>query len=250
MAELNASTDSFIGLLLDVSGRARPADLQTMPAAEAADLLRAYAGRHPERVLSFDGDSLIAGAAPSASPAVVSAPSAPAPASFEFGPDDSAESPFGAPSAPAPIGVAAPDATGLPVAESAVQAPAWMFEGDAAGVAPAPGEAPAPVPAPADSPFGGQSDFVELPPLDGATDAAQVKQKVPLLWWIVAILFGLAGGLVGFIVLRKENPKGARNVLLTGLLAGLLVAVLSVAALLFGGFALLGLDPGMLGGML
>lgn len=64
MAELNSRVDSFITLLLDVTGRARPEDLDAHTPSGADELLQSYAQAHGDRSLSFDGDALIAVAAP------------------------------------------------------------------------------------------------------------------------------------------------------------------------------------------
>lgn len=147
MSNLNTKTDNFISMLLSVSGRARPIDIQGMDSVQAAELLREYAAAHPEARLGFEGESLVPGgtaAAPPAPAPVAPAPVAPAPtaavapeASFEFGPAD----PF--PSVPQVV----PQAT------------------DVAGIPPVGADAPV------------ASDFVDLPPLDGVGDAADMKKK-------------------------------------------------------------------------
>lgn len=72
MPELNSRVDSFITLLLDVTGRARPEDLDAHTPSGADELLRMYAQAHGDRPLSFDGDSLLVVAAtmPSEEPEV------------------------------------------------------------------------------------------------------------------------------------------------------------------------------------
>lgn len=60
MAQLNNRIDTFVTLLLDVSGRARPTDLQGVQPDEAAELLRQYAAARPASGLRFEGDTLIA----------------------------------------------------------------------------------------------------------------------------------------------------------------------------------------------
>lgn len=66
MADLNSRVESFITLLLDVSGRARPSDLEAHAPAGAEELLRQYADAHPEHSLAFEGDTLIIGVPTSA----------------------------------------------------------------------------------------------------------------------------------------------------------------------------------------
>lgn len=135
MAKLDPRMDSFISLLLDVSGRARPVDITGVSADEAAALLHEFATAHPEKGLSFDGQVLAPGGAASMSapPAVAVTEAVPV---MEAAP--AAQDAFRAPaepSAPAVPAVAAP------------QAPEW---------------APAPAPAP-EPDFGPTPEFVQGP---------------------------------------------------------------------------------------
>lgn len=121
MANLDPRTDSFISLLLDVSGRARPGDMNNMPVDDAAALLQAYAAAHPEKGLAYDGQTLAYGA-PVATPEPVPV----------------AEEPAVIPAvevAPAPVPDVSQPAPALGVPEADSELPAWMFE-----------EAPAPEP--------------------------------------------------------------------------------------------------------
>lgn len=98
MTRLDAKYESFITMLLSVSGKARPQDLQGISAAEAVDLLRQYAGVHAESSLGFEGDVLVAGvsaAQPAPAPVAV-VPVAAAPVATDALPDYS----FG----PEPVG--------------------------------------------------------------------------------------------------------------------------------------------------
>lgn len=64
MADLNSRVESFITMLLDVSGRARPVDLDAHVATGADELLQAYAAAHGEMNLAFEGDMLVLHASP------------------------------------------------------------------------------------------------------------------------------------------------------------------------------------------
>ncbi len=226
MADLDARTDSFITLLLDVSGRARPRDLQGSSLAEASEMLHRYLAAHPERGLAFDGDALVPAAAAQPAAAVAApVPSAADDGMFEFGP---------APTPAAPVTVGAPEGvtplapeTGTPVPPAAAGLPV----ADVAQPV-----APATVPPPA-----APSDFVELPPLEGAAEASQQRRSVPIYWWLLAVFLGVFGGLVGWLALRRSNPQGAKMVLLAGILVTVLTVVLAVAAFFLGAAAFLGL---------
>lgn len=69
MAQLNSKYESFISMLLGVSGRARPGDIQGVAEDEAIEILRAYAAKYSENALGFEGDVLVIGVAPAAAPA-------------------------------------------------------------------------------------------------------------------------------------------------------------------------------------
>lgn len=185
MSNLNARMDNFIGMLLDVSGRARPSDLQGVDLNEAANLLREYAAAHPEARVGFDGEALVVGASGSApAPAPVpdvaaaaipaAAVAAASPESFEFGPAD----PF--PSVPQVV--AGGTATGP----------------DTSGQTPVP------------------SDFMELPPLEGIGDASEITKKGPsaviiiaVAILVVAIIAVAAAAVLGYIELPFLPKVGA-----------------------------------------
>ena len=43
------------------------------------------------------------------------------------------------------------------------------------------------------------------------------NEKVRSRWWyLVPILFGLVGGIIGYFALRKDDPKKAKNCLIIG----------------------------------
>jgi len=189
VAKLNARTDNFISLLLQVSGKARPSDIQGVDPETALASLMEYAVAHPEQGVFFDGEALVIGAAPS--PVVAPAPS-PEPVeaaeSFEFGPAD----PF--PTVPQVTMDQDADAIGF---TPAVPAPAPVVE---------PG-----LPLPAGSL--NTADFVELPPLEGVSDASTSKPKkkspillIVLLVVLVAVVAVVALGYIGIIPIPGLMP--------------------------------------------
>ena len=43
------------------------------------------------------------------------------------------------------------------------------------------------------------------------------NEKIRSGWWyLVPILFGLVGGIIGYFALRKDDPKKAKNCLILG----------------------------------
>ncbi len=43
------------------------------------------------------------------------------------------------------------------------------------------------------------------------------NEKIRSRWWyLVPILFGLVGGIIGYFALRKDDPKKAKNCLILG----------------------------------
>lgn len=138
MAELNARNDSFISLLLNVSGKARVVDLQGMTPDDARALLATYRDVHGDLPLALEGDTLSFGSASSApaAPAAAAVPAAPAPEAFS--PAPAPVEPF-APPQPAPAAAvpgadfafSVPDpaaAAYTPSAPAGEQLPAWMTE--------------------------------------------------------------------------------------------------------------------------
>lgn len=200
MAAFNARTESFVTLLLNVSGRARPSDIQGVSPAEAVEVLQAYAAAHAAEGVRFDGDALVV--APLPSPVIDAAPAGIA---FE------SSAAYGGPAVEPQTAVAtAPE-----------QLPSWMFEGEVPAPA-APVAAPVsmsvpdhesalfegmPAPSPAVTPVvddGGpvSNDFVNLPPLEDAADAASEaparKGTSPLLMVLLVILVLVAGAAAAY----------------------------------------------------
>lgn len=199
MTAFNARNESFVTLLLNVSGRARPSDIQGVSPDEALEVLQAYATAHAAEGVRFDGDALVMAAMP------VSVSAAPADVAFE-----SAGSPEAS--------FIEPQAAAAPTAE---QLPSWMFEGEAP--VPAAPEAasvaasipehesglfesfPAPQPTAPDQvqddgPI--SNDFVNLPPLEDAAEAGAEEpvreSRSPLLLILLVVLVLAAGAAAAY----------------------------------------------------
>lgn len=254
MSGLNSRMDGFITLLLDMSGRARPSDIQGVAPAEAAELLAAYAHAHPERNLTFSGDTLTTAAVPGTDVREAAAESA----------------------APAPVGMSAVE---MPAAEiPAVGVSAAPSAVDATGVAPAHeaflGAAPAqagysqpvatdPIPEfgpdygvpqmPSSSGFYGVSDAAPpdyavaggrmtgnspedvagpttpsttatLEYVMSAPPVTQVPLRASGWWWLAVFLFGAPGAFVAWLV-NRDRVDGKKF-----LVAGIVLTVVAVCA--------------------
>lgn len=199
MAAFNARTESFVTLLLNVSGRARPSDIQGVSPAEAVEVLQAYASAHAAEGVRFDGDALVV-APPQAPVAEV-----PAAAVFE------SSGVYGVPaSEPQPGAAPAPE-----------QLPSWMFEGEVPPpVAPEAAPVTAVMPDHESALFEGMpavspgatpqvdddgpvsNDFVNLPPLEDAADAGSEesprKGTSPLLMVLLVVLVLVAGAAAAY----------------------------------------------------
>lgn len=51
---------------------------------------------------------------------------------------------------------------------------------------------------------------------------AQPVESVNILWYAVAIVFGLLGALVAWYANRNKNPKAAQNLLIIGVVSWVL----------------------------
>lgn len=286
-AKLTPREESFIGMLLSVSGRVRTDDLSSIPEGDRAAMLSAYAQTHVSPVpLHFDGEVLsysvaetpvAAAAEPTieSSPvfdayvAPLDVPVEPAPAPVMPAPPAPAEPmPMAAPVEPIPM--PAPTAAPEPELPSWVfdDAPALVIEpgSDLAGLAqeiaggaavepvfvpestmpaftePAPTSTPVPMPAPADggAPMSAAPDVgMSMPTVEDSaffSDAAMPLAQEPLehapwWWWLVALIWPV-GGIVGFVVVGRTDPRTARYLLVftvaIGLLLGGAIAALAV----------------------
>ena len=275
MAESTARTFSYISMVLTVSGRVRPVDLQMITETERSATLHAFFDASASSTpMHFDGDNLLAGAGPQAEadPAPVSASEpgiaasaaapgeapaaapgdAPAGGPVESGPVPAEFFGFGAEDAgPAETTVATPGTEDLPVAtpmsDYVTLSPEYAIPMSV--TAPASADvtrAPAAVPdltepsGPAPSAATPGSDTRPEPELAG-TDPSGFdvpEPKASGLFWLLPVFFVWIGGLIAFLVVRKTSAKQARGMLLLGI--GLTVAyILLVLAFLAVGGALL-----------
>jgi len=244
---------NFVALVLSVTGRVRPDDLQAVPSTERVSLLHAYADTYGASTpLHFEADTLVAGAGDPlpAPPTPVAPPTAPAfvPAQGATHPDPSA--------ATAATAVSASPAVPDPFADSAYTSATAAHAADAGaffpgspmplaavpGGAPSAGAVALPV---ADGAFFGMPESAGLQPaafadpaaaaIAGATaapyaaeDVADTAQpKASFLFWLLPVLLTWVGGLVAYFVVRPTNEKQAKTMLITGI-------VLTVAYVLIG----------------
>lgn len=262
MAQLDARTDDFIRMLLDVSGRARPSDLHGMDEVRATELLRSYAAVHPERTLAFTEGTLTVAAAPAVVPQQVTA--APAPTGAEETPPISVPQPFGDPEIPAwvyeqapvqpsmpspyddsfAVSPGTPDAMPLvdsyspgvpqePVAPPAAQ-PAWSPTQSEPVAVPEASPQPWPETVEQVPPASDWQGSAESGPGDFDQRAPLTEPPAPWYWWLLAVLFAPLGGLIGWLVLRPQQPRGARTLLIVSLAVFGFWLLLSVLAVLFG----------------
>ena len=52
--------------------------------------------------------------------------------------------------------------------------------------------------------------------------SSQPTQKAGRIWYLLPLFFGLIGGIIAWAIIRKRNSKRARNVLILGVIAGIL----------------------------
>ena len=71
----------------------------------------------------------------------------------------------------------------------------------------------------------------------GAKPAEEKAQgKSSSLWYLLAIFFGLLGGIVGFAVLREKDPGMAKNMLIVGIVFTILWPVIYFVLVLAAAF--------------
>jgi len=63
----------------------------------------------------------------------------------------------------------------------------------------------------------------------------KMAQKTSWLWWLLPILLGIIGGIIGFLFVRGKDSIKARNILIVG-------AVISALGYLFN-YLFLGISP-------
>lgn len=274
VAELNARNDSFISMLLEVSGRARPSDLHSVRPEDAQALLAAYRSAHPEMQLGFEGDTLVYGAA--ATPVAASEAPVSAPQPFAAAPAARADEPPAVAPAP-PVTPPAEPAAVAPPAEPAAappEAPApetqmWDFTTpapesvDPFAVAPSTEPAPAMPQAPDASSLEENlpswvyqqdsaahtdltgfsapppaSEFApELSDFEELPDYVEYRPPLPPIpWsqWLLSALLPLLG-FYWYFERRKDDPQAAKRLLVFTLAAALvLIVVLAAVVFVFG----------------
>ncbi len=104
-----------------------------------------------------------------------------------------------------------------------------------------------PMPPPT-SPASAAPSIAPMPPIYGGpgTGKALLDSKPaagPVSGWLylLPLIFGLLGGIAGWLIVRDENPRGARNVLIVGVVVSVLSFCLS--------FAIAGSMSSVLGGI-
>lgn len=232
MADDRTTLDfNFISLVLSVTGRVRPDDLQSVPSTQRTSLLHAFADAYAaSQPLHFEGDTLVAGSgAPRPTPTAmpqstsltetVTAPVSPAI------PEVLPETAYTSATAAVPAALAgfAPAAVAPAYPASPPRSP---------GTPPSAGAAPLPA---ADGAFFGmpEADFksgpVTLDLADGAlaggpTNVAALAAahdepglpKAAWWFWLLPVLLTWMGGLIAYFVVRPTNEKQARSMLITG----------------------------------
>jgi len=264
VAESTARTFSYISMVLAVSGRVRPVDLQMITETERSATLHAFFDANASSApMHFDGDNLLAGAGPQAEAAsapvpapepAIAAPAAGAGEAPTTGPVEPGSAPagffgFGAEDAgPAVTTVAAPRSEDLPVAtpmsdyvslSPEYAAPMSATAPAPAGVAPAPAGGPGlaapsgPV-APAATPGADTPPEPELSRADpSGFDVSEPKASG--LFWLLPVFFSWIGGIIAFLVVRKTNAKQARAMLLVGIGLTVVYILLALAFIAVGG---------------
>ena len=59
-------------------------------------------------------------------------------------------------------------------------------------------------------------------------------EKSSKLWYLVPIFLGIIGGLIAFLILKKDNPKLAKRCLIVGILLTILPALVGFSVVLYG----------------
>jgi hypothetical protein len=207
VARGTSKNDSFIQMVLDISGRVRPADLHGVPEAEREPSIASFYERHAgDMQLYLEGEALVKGVAPS--------PDAIRPA----------------PQTTATEQGTRPDATPSPAAMGATDEELDLI-GEA--VEPQP-EPPAPQ-SPAE-PGATQSGSAAKAPGSARSHAPARKAKRPafkperwMLWWIPAILVPALGGFAAWFANRRKRAAVAQAMLIVSLLIGVVATIAFVA---------------------
>jgi hypothetical protein len=270
VANLSFRDDDFIGMLLQVRGRARTTDFLSLDSEQALELLQSYRSEHPELSLELSDGQLLPrarAATPDPSPEPVEAQPAQAynesSLATEIQPEmhsDYLEEP--AVVQPVPVD-----------AESAYSPPSdYVVEPISDSRTDALADSDWPVPAepvlmeiaPPETPLESHSAAAPQTMGDGVPDASALwddearyaefsmptdiggaEPALPWLWWLAPILFTWLGGLVAWAVLRAERPRAAKKLLIVGLVATVVVPALVFALMFALGMGVLVMGSGL-----
>jgi len=59
-------------------------------------------------------------------------------------------------------------------------------------------------------------------------------EKSSRLWYLAPIFLGIVGGLVAYLILKKDNPKLAKRCLIVGILVSIIPLIIGISFLLYG----------------
>jgi len=209
VAHTSDKTDSYIAMVLSMSGRVRPADLQMVAEDARSEALQAYFERHREVAdLHFSGDELVAGTEPTQASAAASPTSAPA---AHRASEVAAPSPESAPVTPTDL---------TESGESAIDLLLGDFDGSA--------ERAVEFASPPTSrePVATSAATRSAAPAPAAKKVPQAKGRLWMLWWIPTVLVPLLGGLGAWFFLRERRPVQARIMLGVGIGLGMLGSIM------------------------
>jgi hypothetical protein len=56
----------------------------------------------------------------------------------------------------------------------------------------------------------------------------QKREKSAGGWYVLSILLGIFGGLIGYVSLKNENPEGAKNCLIIGIIVSIIFPIIGI----------------------
>ena len=192
MADLTRRNESFITTVLSINGRVRPVDLHSVAEQDRAAVIRAYLDAHAgEMMLHMQGEDLVLGGAP-----VVQAP-------------------FPVPPAPVPRVADLSEASApSPTEDLGAAQPVPAFEPASPNVAePTPHEFD--ILAPQEVPQEAQLE---------AFGAALTVERVSIVWWLLAIVLPVVGGLAAWLAVKGKDARQALGMLITSVVVGVVAA--------------------------
>jgi hypothetical protein len=66
------------------------------------------------------------------------------------------------------------------------------------------------------------------------TVVGQKEKDASALWYLVALLFGLIGGLIGYVATKDKHPSSANGILALGIMSTVILVIIGFFLLLFG----------------